>query len=175
MAWNPYDALPEAATFRLTSTDVRDGEKLPPAQVSGIFGAGGEDRSPQLSWSGFPEGTRSFVVTMYDPDAPTVSGFWHWAVVNVPASVTELPAGAGDEGGSGLPGGAYQIPNDARLDRFLGAAPPEGHGRHRYIFSVHALDVDSLDVDRGATPALLMFNCFGHTVGRAFLTAWYER
>lgn len=175
MAWNPYDALPEAATFELTSADVREGEQLPRPQVSGIFGAGGEDRSPQLSWSGFPEGTRSFVVTMYDPDAPTVSGFWHWAVANIPAGVTELPTGAGDEAGSGLPSGAYQIPNDARMAQFLGAAPPPGHGKHRYIFAVNALDIESIDIDRGSTPAFLMFNCFGHTIGRAFLTCWYEQ
>ena len=96
-------------------------------QVSGIFGAGGQDASPQLSWSGFPSGTQSFVVTMCDPEAPTVIGFWHWAVVNIPGNVTELPAGAGDESGSGLPQGAFQLPNDARMTRYVGAGPPEGH------------------------------------------------
>ena len=100
MSWNPYDHLPRAASFSLTSSDLREGEKLAMPQVSGIFGAGGQDVSPQLSWSGFPSGTKSFVVTMCDPEAPTVTGFWHWAVVNVPGSVTDLPAGAGDESGS---------------------------------------------------------------------------
>src|SRR5262245_44778462 len=86
----PYDSLPKVPGFELTSADIADGERLPTPQVSGIFGAGGEDRSPQLSWSGFPDGTASFVVTCYDPDAPTASGFWHWAVVDIPASTTSL-------------------------------------------------------------------------------------
>ena len=175
MSWNPYESLPRAASFTLTSSDLREGEKLATPQVSGIFGAGGQDVSPQLSWSGFPSGTKSFVVTMHDPDAPTVSGFWHWAVVNIPGNVTQLPAGAGDESGSGLPHGAFQIPNDARMERFLGAAPPEGHGKHRYIFAVHALDAERIEIDKGATPAFLMFNLFSGTLGRAFLEGWYER
>src|SRR5438270_11485307 len=115
MSWNPYDNLPSAASFSLTSSDLREGEKLAMPQVSGIFGAGGQDVSPQLSWSGFPSGTQSFVVTMCDPEAPTVTGFWHWAVVNIPANVTELPTGAGDESGAALPPGALQLPNDARM------------------------------------------------------------
>ena len=124
MSWNPYDNLPPAASFSLTSSDLKEGEKLAMPQVSGIFGANGQDVSPQLSWSGFPSGTQSFVVTMCDPEAPTVTGFWHWAVVNIPGNVTELPAGAGDESGSGLPEGAFQLKNDARMARYVGAGPP---------------------------------------------------
>jgi Raf kinase inhibitor-like YbhB/YbcL family protein len=144
-------------------------------QVSGIFGAGGQDQSPHLSWNGFPSGTKSFVATMSDPDAPTASGFWHWAVVNIPGSVTELAAGAGDESGADLPPGAFQLPNDARMKRYIGAAPPERHGRHRYIFAVHALDIEKVDIDKEATPAWLMFNVLSCTLGRAFLEGWYER
>jgi Raf kinase inhibitor-like YbhB/YbcL family protein len=175
MSWDPYELLPPAASFSLTSSDLREGEKLAMPQVSGIFGAGGQDASPQLAWSGFPSGTQSFVVTMYDPEAPTVSGFWHWAVVNIPGDVTELPAGAGDESGSGLPAGAFQLPNDARMARYVGAAPPEGHGRHRYVFAVLALETERIEIDKEATPAWLMFNLLSGTLGRAFLEGWYER
>ncbi|QWF80721.1 YbhB/YbcL family Raf kinase inhibitor-like protein [Amycolatopsis sp. CA-230715] len=172
---NPYDFLPPAPGFTLRSNDVADGEPLATPHLSGIFGAGGEDRSPHLSWEGAPEGTKSFVVTCYDPDAPTASGFWHWAVLDIPASTTELPSGAGDSSGSGLPAGARTLKNDGGVKQFLGAAPPPGHGPHRYIFAVHALDVSLADtVDENATPAFLGFNMFGHTLGRATITPTHE-
>lgn len=171
----PYEGLPEAPSFSVTSTDVTDGGALPQPHVSGVMGAGGEDRSPQLSWSGFPEGTQSFAVTCYDPDAPTRSGFWHWAVFNIPGSVTELAAGAGDPGSLSLPGGAVTLRNDAGMPQYIGAAPPAGHGVHHYQFVVHALDTPQLDVDPGATPAFLMFNLLGHTLARGALTALYEQ
>ncbi|CAM3227439.1 hypothetical protein BST27_24520 [Mycobacterium intermedium] len=173
MAPNPYDALPQLPTFTLTSESVQDGQPLANAQVSGIMGAGGEDVSPQLSWSGFPEETRSFAVTVYDPDAPTLSGFWHWAVANLPATVTELPAGAGD--GSDLPGGALTLANDAGLRRYIGAAPPPGHGVHRYYIAVHAVDVEKLELDENATPAYLGFNLFQHAIARAVIHGTYEQ
>ena len=110
---------------------------------------------------------------MYDPDAPTASGFWHWAVVDIPAGVTELRRGAGDEGGT-LPGKAFQLRNDAGLARYLGAAPPEGHGKHRYFFVVHAVDVESLGVPPDATPAFLGFNLFSHTLARGMIVPWFE-
>ena len=172
---DPYESLPNVPTFEVLSTDVKHGEQLPPPQVSGIFGAGGEDCSPQLSWSGFPPDTKSFVITCFDPDAPTASGFWHWAVVDVPASVTSIPTGAGDEGGSELPGPAFQLRNDAGPARFLGAAPPAGHGRHRYFFVVHAVDVASLGLPDDASNALLGFNLFGHAIARATMECWYAR
>jgi hypothetical protein len=175
MSWDPYENLPPAASFSLTSSDLREGEKLAMPQVSRIFGAGGEDISPQLSWSGFPAETQSFVVTMCDPEAPTVSGFWHWTLVNIPGDVTELPTGAGDESGSGLPLGAFQLKNDASMACYVGAGPPEGHGRHRYIFAVLAVDAERIEIDKEATPAFLMFNLFSATLGRAFLEGWYER
>ena len=171
---NPYDFLPAVPGFTLRSNDIAEGATLPTPQVSGIFGAGGEDRSPHLSWEGFPEGTRSFAVTCFDPDAPTASGFWHWAVCDIPASVTELVSGAGDEQGSGLPSSAVTLPTDGGVVRYLGAAPPAGHGPHRYMFVVHALDVESLGIDASASPAFLGFNMFFHTLARTTLTPLYE-
>lgn len=173
MSNSPYDNLPQLPTFTLTSESVTDGQSLGNDQVSGIMGAGGSDVSPQLSWSGFPAETKSFAVTMYDPDAPTGSGFWHWAVADLPASVTELAAGAGD--GSELPGGAVTLANDAGLKRFIGAAPPAGHGPHRYYIAVHALPVESLELPDGATPAYLGFNLFSQAIARAVIHGTYEQ
>lgn len=172
--YDPYTHLPQVASFTVRSRDVRDGEQLALAQVSGIMGAGGDDVSPQLEWSGFPEETKSFAVTVYDPDAPTASGFWHWAVANIPVTTTSLSSGAGDDEGSGLPDGAAQLRNDSGQRRFVGAAPPEGHIPHRYFVVVHAVDVETLDV-ADASPAVLGFNLFSHTLGRARLVAWYQR
>lgn len=173
-AAGPFEFLPQVPSFTVTSTDVSDHETLPKPHVSGIFGAGGNDVSPQLSWTGAPAETRSYAVTCFDPDAPTGSGFWHWAVFNIPASVTELPADAGDAAGSGLPASAVTLRNDGGLRQFLGAAPPAGHGPHRYYFAVHALDVAELDIPTDSTPAFLGFNMFGHTLARAVLTPIYE-
>ena len=173
---NPYDFLAPVPSFTVTSTDIQDGETLPEAQRSGIFGAGGSDTSPQLAWSGFPEGTRGFAVTCYDPDAPTAAGFWHWAVYGIPASVTELATGAGSADGAGLPEGAVTLRNDASIKQYLGAAPPEGHGPHRYFFVVHALDTDSLEmVTVDSTPAFLGYVLSGHTLGRGTIVATFER
>jgi len=145
---------------------------MPLPQLSKAFGVeGGEDLSPQLSWSGFPNDTKSFVVTCYDPDAPTVSGFWHWIMYDIPATVTSLSAGADP------PGNAKLLKNDAGFVGFCGAAPPPGHGTHRYIFCVTALPVEKLPIDDTTTsPAVCHFNMFGAGVlGRAFLTAKFGR
>jgi hypothetical protein len=177
---DPFARLPVVPSFALTSTDVTDGQALPQAQMSGIFGVpGGEDLSPQLSWSGAPTGTRSYTVTMYDPDAPSGSGFWHWAIADIPASVTRLPAGAGNGTGEHLPTGALHLPNDARLARFIGAGPPPGDGRHRYVIVVQALGIENigqLQVQADSTPAWLGFslNVSGHLLGRAVITPWAE-
>ncbi|MEU8901087.1 YbhB/YbcL family Raf kinase inhibitor-like protein [Nocardia sp. NPDC048505] len=170
---DPFARLPEAAAFTVTSTTVSAGAAWPPAQWSS--GApGGKDVSPQLNWSGAPAGTKSYAVTVYDPDAPTGSGFWHWAVANIPATTTTLPEGAGDDTGSALPPGSFQLPNDARLPRYIGAAPPAGHGAHRYFVTVHALDVADIGVAPDSTPALLGFTMAGHILGRATLVATAE-
>ena len=171
---DPYDALPKLSTFSLTSDSLTDGQPLGTPQVSGIMGAGGQDVSPQLRWSGFPDETRSFAVTVYDPDAPTLSGFWHWAVANLPADVTELPRGAGTPSGKDLPKGAFQLRNDAGQVGYTGAAPPQGDRVHRYFFAVHALDADKLDVPPDASPAWLGFNITFHIIGRGVLVAHYQ-
>lgn len=170
---DPYAALPKLPSFTLASDSITDGQPLATAQISGILGAGGEDASPQLSWSGFPQETRSFAVTVYDPDAPTLSGFWHWAVANLPADVTELPEGAGD--GRELPGGALTLVNDAGMRRYVGAAPPAGHGPHRYYVAVHAVKVDKLDLSEDASPAFLGFNLFMNAIARAVIHGVYEQ
>jgi Raf kinase inhibitor-like YbhB/YbcL family protein len=160
--------------FQVTSKDVSEGKELSSPQVSGIFGAGGTDTSPHLSWSGFPAGTKSFAITMYDPLAPTGSGFWHWAVADIPAAVTEIQTNAGDPDHGSLPVGAFQLPNDASLQRYLGAAPPAGSGRHNYFIAVHAVDVESLGIEHGASPAFMCFNLASHTLARAVITPWWE-
>jgi Raf kinase inhibitor-like YbhB/YbcL family protein len=166
--WN----LPDVETFSLTSPEFGPGDQLPVwARGSG---PGAENRSPTLAWSGAPAATRSFAVTLYDPDAPTGSGYWHWAVYNIPASVTALPADAGNPDAHLLPDGAITLPNEARTERYRGAAPPSGHGPHRYIFTVTALDVASLDVPAGSTPARLGFIMRDHVIGRAQLTGMAE-
>jgi Raf kinase inhibitor-like YbhB/YbcL family protein len=168
---NPYDDLPEVPSFELRSNDIADGQMLSRPQVSGIFGAGGEDVSPHLAWSGAPEGTQSYAVTVYDPDAPTASGFWHWATFNIPADVSELPSNASDKG---LPDDAIELVNDGGTRGYIGAAPPPGHGVHHYYVVVHAVDVPTLDIPADASCAFLGFNLFGHSLGRAMLVPVYE-
>ena len=168
---DPYPLLPGAASFTVTSTDVADGETLDDRFVDGPQG----NVSPQLSWTGFPAETRSFVVTLFDPDAPTPSGFWHWTVVNLPASVGQLPTGAGAAGGDALPAGAFMVRNDYGDAAYVGAGPPEGDMAHRYFYVVHAVDVDRLDVDSSTTPTVVAFNLAFHTLARAQIVPVFQR
>jgi len=165
---DPYPLLPAAATFSVTSSDVTDGQPLKDDQVNKHG-----DSSPQLSWSGAPEGTKSYVVTCFDPDAPIVSGFWHWVVVDIPADVTELAAGAGASDAS-LPGGAFHVRHDGGGYNFMGAAPPEGDQVHRYYFVVHAVGEESLGVDANVSPAVVGMNLAFKTLGRAIIHGTYQ-
>lgn len=150
-------------TFTLTSNDLTDGGVLPDGQVQ----AKG-NTSPHLKWSGAPEGTKSFAITCYDPDAPTGSGFWHWTVANIPADITEVAAGGP------LPSGAVEGRTDFGEPGYGGAAPPPGHGPHRYIFTVFAVDTDRLEVTPDNSGAVFGFNLHFHTLAKASLTCTYE-
>jgi len=130
---------------------------------------GGKDISPELSWSGFPERTKSFVVSMYDPEAPTGSGFWHWIVEDIPATATSLPQNAGALNSTILPAGAIQLHGDAGMARYIGGAPPAGSGLHDYYITVTALDEPSTGLGATTSGALLGFNIDSHTIARATL------
>ena len=160
-----------AQAFDIRSADIRDNGTLKPAQVYQGFGCSGGNQSPQLEWSDAPAGTQSFAVTVYDPDAPTGSGWWHWVVYDIPATVHRLDAGAA----KALPRGAKQGRNDFGSKDFGGACPPAGDKPHRYIVTVHALNVPKLDVPADASPALIGFTLHAHSLGTAALTGKYGR
>jgi Raf kinase inhibitor-like YbhB/YbcL family protein len=168
---DPYSLLPQVPMFTVRSDDIRHGEQLAMAHL--FTDLGGGNISPHLAWEGAPDGTRSYVVTCFDPDAPTPSGFWHWVLVDLPPSTTELPAGAGD-GSSALPGDAFHVRNDYGSASYGGAAPPQGDRPHRYYFVVHAVDLPSLGLDPDATPAVVSFTLAFHTLGRAIIVPTYQ-
>ena len=161
--------------FRVTSTDVEQGKTLKSAQVFNGMGCTGANTSPALAWTGAPAGTKSFAVTIYDPDAPTGSGWWHWVVYNIPATTTSLSTGAGDASKNLLPAGAVQGNTDFGAPGYGGACPPPGDKAHHYFITVYALNVDKLDIPAGATAAYVGFNLHAHEVGKAVLTALYSR
>ena len=164
----PYDILPAVPSFSLTSEDLADGERM-----GDRFTAIHENLSPGLRWSGAPAGPRSFVVSCFDPDAPSPSGWWHWTVVDLPASAAGLPRGAG-ESDDGLAAPAFHVRNDAGTRAWFGPYPPAGDGDHRYVFAVHALDVDTLGLDGSASAAAVACQVSFHALGRALLTATYS-
>ncbi len=164
---DPYAPLGDVPTFPLRSDDLSDGEEIPER-----FRAP-ENVSPHLAWEDLPAGTKSLAVTCFDPDAPTAAGFWHWAAFNIPATATQLPTGSGAAEDLGLEG-VISLRGDSGQRTYYGPNPPAGHAPHRYLYAVHALDVESLDIDPEATPTVLGFNLYFHTLGRAVLWGWYE-
>ena len=171
----PYDFVTGVPSFTVTSDDIADGQPLAETFVaSPDFGLSGENLSPHLRWEGHPSETKSFAVTCFDPDAPTGSGFWHWVLFDIPATVTELARGAGSGDAGNLPEGAVHARNDAGGHAYVGSFPPAGHGPHRYVFAVHALGVEKLGPDESASPAFVGFNIWNNVVGRALLVPTYE-
>ena len=164
-----------ASAFKLESPTIKPGATLTEAQVYNSFGCSGKNQSPPLSWTGAPAGTKSFALTLYDPDAPTGSGWWHWVVFNIPASTTSLAEGAGSADGSQLPAGTAQGKTDFGSPGFGGACPPPGDKPHRYIFTVYALKTDKLDAAADASPAMVGYMIHANSLGSATLTAKYGR
>lgn len=170
---SPYDFLPPVPAFTLTSTDIRARELIHQSFLYDRWGMTGSNSSPQLAWRGFPAATKSFAVTLFDPDAPTGSGFWHWLLIDVRVGVVELARGAGARGDGGLPAGAFHVRNDFGEKAYGGPAPPKGDRPHRYFFAVHALDVEKLGVENSVTAAVAGFNLMFHTLARGLLAPIY--
>jgi Raf kinase inhibitor-like YbhB/YbcL family protein len=161
--------------FSVTSTSFRDGDYLALDHVLSEnfgFGCAGQNVSPQLSWSGAPDGTQSFAVTCFDPDAPTGSGFWHWVVCNIPPNVTSLDAGASPDK---MPAGALEVRNDYSQRGYGGPCPPEGDHPHRYLFTVFAVGLDALQADENTSPAVIGFQLHFNTLAKATLMGLFKR
>ena len=164
--------------MQLSSTSFKDGDTLPMDHALSAaygFGCEGGNVSPHLAWADAPEGTKSFALTCFDPDAPTGSGFWHWVVVNIPPHVTELPAGAGDPAANKLPEGALQVRTDFGAPGYGGPCPPPGHGRHRYVFTLHAVGMDAMPVTADTSAAVVGFHLNFNSLEKATLTGHFER
>ncbi|WP_086932992.1 YbhB/YbcL family Raf kinase inhibitor-like protein [Agarilytica rhodophyticola] len=163
-----------ADSFSLSSKDIAHGEFMDKAQEFQGFGCQGNDISPQLSWSNAPKGTKAFALLVHDPDAPTGSGWWHWQVVNIPAKITSLPAGAGSKDGKQLPKGSIQITNDYGTKAFGGACPPKGDGAHRYQFTLYALS-KTLELPENASGALTGYMVKANALASSTIEALYKR
>ena len=160
-------------TFTLKSHDL--GGQATHKQVYNSFGCKGENSSPQLFWENAPKETKSFAVTLYDPDAPTGSGWWHWLIFDLPSTVSELRQGAGNPSLELAPSGAIQCLTDFGSMGYGGPCPPEGHGLHAYVLTVYALKTDKLGVDSSAHPALVGFLLNQQTISKASLVFYHKR
>ena len=164
-----------ANPFSLRSPQLSSGEILPESMVFQGFGCSGGNQSPALAWENVPDGTKSFAITIFDPDAPTGVGWWHWLVFNLPADVRSLPQGAGTTGNNQLPGTSEQGYTDYGTNGYGGACPPVGDIPHRYIITVHALDIATLPTGAETTGAKLSFLLRNHSLGAAKLVGYYSR
>lgn len=164
-----------AGGFTLASPEIKSGGMIPSSFEFKGFGCNGDNKSPALKWSGAPAGAKSFAVTVYDPDAPTGSGWWHWMVIDIPAQTSELVADAGALNSTLLPKGARQARIDFGVNAWGGVCPPQGDKPHRYTFTVHALKVDKLDLPPDATAALTGYMINANSLGKASFTARYAR
>lgn len=164
--------------MKVTSETFKDGDYLQPDQILSAnfgFGCAGGNRSPHLQWDDVPEGTKSFAVTCFDPDAPTGSGFWHWLVVNIPAGATELPLDAGNPDANALPGGALQTRTDFGKPAYGGPCPPAGDHPHRYLFTVYAVSQERLAVTADTSAAVVGFNLNFNTLAKATIMGLFKR
>ncbi len=164
-----------AADFKLSSPDIKPGGMMDQRFEFNGFGCSGENKSPALQWRGAPAGTKSFAVTVYDPDAPTGSGWWHWSVIDLPADVNALAADAGAVGGANLPAGAKHVRIDYGVAGWGGTCPPQGDKAHRYIFTVYALKTAKIEIPADATAALAGYMINANTIGKASFVAKYGR
>ena len=164
-----------AGALNLTSTDVAEGKAIATQYILNGFGCTGGNQSPELKWTGAPAATKSFALTVFDPDAPTGSGWWHWVVVDIPATMTELPRGWGKSGTASPGGGARQTGTDFGTPGYGGPCPPAGDKAHRYVFTVYALDIPKMEVPNDASGALVGFNIGAHTLAKGVITAQYGR
>lgn len=160
-------------TFTLSSDDL-GGQATVTEEFNG-FGCTGENQSPQLSWDQAPAEAKSFAITMYDPDAPTGSGWWHWVVFDIPASVSQLASNAGDLAAGLMPEGAIQSVTNYGVAGYGGPCPPEGHGLHQYIITVHALKTETLGLDANTNPAIVGYYLGANTLAKASIVAYYQR
>jgi Raf kinase inhibitor-like YbhB/YbcL family protein len=162
----------------LVSNDFKEGQALKTDHILSAdygFGCAGGNKSPHLAWSGVPAGTKSFAVSCFDPDAPTGSGFWHWVVVNIPANVTELRTDSGNAKSGLLPNGALQTRTDFGAPGYGGPCPPEGHGPHRYVFTLFAVKQETLPVAVDTSAAVIGFHLHFNTLAKASLTGLFQR
>lgn len=160
-------------TFTLSSSDL--GGQVEKSHEFDGFGCLGDNKSPQLSWANAPAGTKSFAITMYDPDAPTGSGWWHWLVFDIPADVSDIPSNAGNVSMNLMPKGAIQSVSDYGIKGYGGPCPPEGHGLHQYIITVYALKTESLGLDEDTNAAIVGFNLNSQVLAKASIVSYYER